>query len=230
MGITIHYNGKTKDYETAKKVIEYAKLFAKALDIPYVEVDEKVGIVKEIVKMDKEYEFYNPYTYDIIKRWNLKPIEDSRRFGIIIKLFPKFKTEDLAITFYKFRDEYILNDFCKTQAFNPNEINNLIAHQLIILLLLTIKHTWIKDLEIIDEGDFYLPIDTEERKKFAEGHINEEFRDEFMKREPFNFETLAKNHFGLAQFINLIASALAENGLNVKTPNWEIKRDKGDEG
>ncbi len=229
MGITIHYSGKAKDYETAKKVIEYAKLFAKALDIRYTEVNEKVGIVKEIVKLkDKTYEFYNAYDLEYIKKFNLNVEEYTRKFGIVIKFSDKFKTEDLAITFYKFRNEFILNDFCKTQAFNPNDIKNLIAHQLIILLLLTIKCSWIKDMEIVDEGDFYIPLSEEEKKIFIEKHISEDFRDEYLKKEAFNFETLAKNHFGLAKVINIIASALAENGLNVKTPNWEKVNKGGD--
>ncbi len=90
---------------------------------------------------------------------------------------------------------------------------------------MTIKYTWIKDMEIIDEGDFYIPLNEEEKKIFIEKHINEDFREEYLKKEPFNFETLAKNHFGLAKVINIIASEFAKNGLNVKTPNWEIEKD-----
>ena len=140
MGVTIHWNGYTKDINKALKMVEFARRFAEALNWDFVIINDK----------------------------------ENTRFGIVINpVMKNANTESIAITFFEDNGTYIIDDFCKTQVFNDNEINNLFVHIILISMLTTIKHTWIKNLSIDDEGFYYLPTDYE-------------------NMSPFNFEQLAR--------------------------------------
>ena len=162
MGVTIHWKGSTKNEDVALKVIDYVSLMASTLNwkvVPYSE--EGIVQVEKIVNESGKIEYVFPYFYgnEMIKKMEergekVKGVK-SYIFGVIINPPPPMNTESIEITFYKYRGRYEMRDFCKTQVFHNNEIGNLVVHQILILMLMTIKNTWIPNLEIFDEGEFY---------------------------------------------------------------------------
>jgi len=151
MGITIHYEGSTGDKEKAKKAVAFAGFFAKSLDWE-VEPYQKEGIayMEKFRRRNKEdIEFLTFKSDEILGRYEEKPKgERTIKEGIIINPSSPFDTESLEIAFFRYKGKYRITDFCKTQVFRDEEKPNLVAHQLIITLLLTIKNSWIPNLKI----------------------------------------------------------------------------------
>jgi hypothetical protein len=137
MGITVHWEGSVKDKETADKIISYAKFFADSLGWP-----------------NKYRKFPSiAYAYDT----GLKDRDGTPILSVFNQeIDPKdpMHTESICISFYPWKGEYKMKDFCKTQVFSDKQMPNLIAHQLLISMLQTIKNTWMPNLEIYDEGKF----------------------------------------------------------------------------
>ena len=73
-------------------------------------------------------------------------------------------------------------------------MSNAIAHIVIISLLMTIKYTWIPDMEIVDEGEFY-PYNLNKDKLHG----------------GFNYKTLLDNNGYLMDIINKIVDVLTKN-------------------
>jgi len=142
--------------------------------------------------------------------------KSTEKFGISIHPKKPFITESIEIAFYKYKGKYHINNFCKTQMFGMEECPNLVAHQLIISLLLTIKHTWIRDLEIIDEADYYLPINKKERVEYVREHIKEEYQEQYLQKDSFDFMTLTESHGANLSVINKFCKVLTELGYDVK--------------
>jgi hypothetical protein len=230
MGITIHYKGRTKDLDKVKKVVEYATFTAKNLNWQVIPIEQDGYVVEEIIK-DKEgnviYRFKTFYDKETYEKVGFKKGVPSKRIGVIIN--PPFRVESFIVAFYKDGDDWVLHDSTKTQVWSEKDLGNITAHEIIANMLTTIKQTWLPDLEIIDEGEYYVPLTKEERKKFAEEHITEEYRERYINLEPFNFERLIENQLGSARMISALASALAETlpeGWGVETPSWGIKKEK----
>jgi hypothetical protein len=162
MGVTIHWKGSTKDKDIALKVIGYVSFMASTLNwkvVPYSE--EGIVQVEKIVNESGEVVYIFPYFYgnEMIREMEMRGEKvkgtKSYIFGVIIDPPPPIHTESIAITFYKYKGRYEMRDFCKTQVFHNEETGNLVVHQILILMLMTIKNTWIPNLEIFDEGEFY---------------------------------------------------------------------------
>ena len=220
MGFTIHWEGSTRSLKNAKASVEFVKQFAHALGLIYHEYED-VGVVVEdrIYKENGEIyykwiSFYRDRERDSIKEEYI--LEESECFGVIV-IFPEpVNIESFDFQFFKHGRLWKTRGFCKTQVFRDEEIYNLYAHIVLTSILMTIKHTWIPNMEIWDEACYYLPIDKRERKKHVEEHIAEGYRDYYMKLKPFNFLELAKAHGALRDLINLTAEALRELGHDVK--------------
>jgi len=216
MGVTIHYEGKT-DLETAKTVVDFVKQFAEALHLPYRYYGmDGVVAINRIYKQNGEiyHEWFSFYEKEFAEQNRVKG-EESVKFGVVLNFKPPVQVESLDIGFYKHGNDWVLKGFCKTQVFNSDEMHNLYAHIVIVSILMTIKHTWIKDLEIFDEGSFYLPIDERERERYVEEHITEEYRDEYSKLKPFDFRHLIEAHGCNLEIINAFADALRDFGVSV---------------
>ncbi|MEM3858778.1 MAG: hypothetical protein QW478_05155 [Candidatus Micrarchaeaceae archaeon] len=227
MGITISWEGETDSRETADKIISYAKFFADSLGWP----NEYVKY-KSIASDFSGFVYNEPFDEDKAKKikdyLNSHPTanyhaEEGETEGIIITPPKPFKTESIAILFYPWRGKLRMADFCKTQVFEDENISNLIAHQLIINMLLTIKNTWMPNLEISDEGDYYLPITEKEKEAYIKDHISGEYQEEYRNLKPFNFEKLTEAHGGNLRLINytadLFKKAIGNNeGLSIETP------------
>jgi len=234
MGVTIHYEGRTKDFDKVKKIVEYVTFTAKNLGWEVIPIEEEGYVVYEPIvnvwgkRVGYFIDFY-PKDKDV---WGeiKKP---SKRIGVIVRLPPPYYTENFKVTFYKDEDEWVWKGFTKTQVFSEKELPNLTAHQILVSMLLTIKKTWLPDLDIVDEGDYYVPLCKEERIKIAEKEISSpEYREKFINMEPFNFERLVENHIGTLRYINALVSALAESlppGFGIETPGFKLKKEKKDE-
>jgi len=235
MGVTIHFEGSTTDINKAKETIAYATFFAESLGWEVRPFQEKVLVYVEKLRMmgGKTFKWVTRTNLEVAKSWGWKkPKEDeeiSEEFGVVINPTKPFNTESIRISFWKYKNKYYIKDFCKTQVFSENEKANLIAHQLIITMLLTIKYTWIGNLKITDEGDFFLPLTYEERERIIKENIREEYWEEYMKKKPFDFTNLVKAHAGNLKVINLVAGTLFELGYDVETPTFSIRHKKEDE-
>jgi hypothetical protein len=229
MGIAIRYKGKTKDLDKVKKVVEYATFTAKNLNWQVIPIEQDGYVVEEKFKDEKGnviYRFKTFYDKETYKEKGFKKGTPSKRIGVIIN--PPFRIK-FIVAFYKDGDDWVIDDSTRTQVWSEKDLGNLTAHEIIANMLTTIKQTWMPDLEIIDEGEYYVPLTKEERKKFAEEYITEEYRDKYINLEPFNFERLVQNQLGSARIISALASALAESlpeGWGVETPTWGIKKEK----
>jgi len=229
MGITIHWNGNTKSKKAIKETLKYAEFFAKSLGWNVKYLNTKVVAHKERAHLEnKTIEWITTTPYEMAKDYINDYIEPeiTNEFGIAIDPTEPFNTETICITFFKYKGKYWIKDFCKTQVFNQEETPNLIAHQLLITMLLTIKNTWIPNLEISDEGDFYLPLDEKEKEKYVKEHIRKEAWNKYMKMGPFNFKNLVESHVGNFRIINLFTNTLVNLGWDIKTPNFEIKHNQ----
>jgi len=225
MGIAIRYEGETSDINKIKEIIQYAVFTAKSLGWEAVPIEEEGYVVEEkltIPEENKVIKFKLFYSKELYKKLMLKNGKESYRFGVIINPREPFKTESLEITFFRDGDKWVIKGFTKTQVFDESFMPNLVAHQIIITMLLTIKYTWLKDMEIVDEGEYYVPLKEEEKEKIAKEHIAEEYRERFMKLEPFDFKRLVENQLMLGKIINMFASAIADLGFNVETPSFKI--------
>ena len=172
MGITIRWKGYTESKETAKQVIQYATFFAESLGWNVRGFTEKGYATQE-----EDIEFLTFYTKEQVRELNIKTkdMEESTNIGIVINPPKPFETESIVISFFNYKNKFWIKNFCKTQVFGEEELPNLVAHQIIINLLKTIKETWIPNLEIYDEGEFY---------------------------ETNNFKVLSKNHGSNLALIN----------------------------
>ena len=230
MGVSINYEGRTKDLDKVKKVVEYATFTAKNLGWRVIPVEQDGYVVEEIIKDDKGNvvcRFKMFYEKEKYEKMGLKNGVPSKRIGVIIK--SPFEVDEFNVSFYKDGDDWVLQDSIKTQVRSEKDLGNLTAHEIIANMLTTIKQTWLPDLEIFDEGEYYVPLTKEERKKFAEEHIAEEYRERYINLEPFNFERLAEIQLASAKALSSLASALAESlpeGWGVETPSWGIKKEK----
>jgi len=177
MGITIHWYGET-DRDTALNVINYATLFAKALKWEYHLYSMKGDAKNEeiIVDVEGKTENFSILTFDENKQGK------NIRWGVVINAPDPINIESIDISFIEHDNKFIMQNFCKTQAFNDKEIYNLIAHQIIISMLQTIKNTWMPDLQITDEADF---------------------------DKTYNFNVLTENHAFLSNMIAHIGEILS---------------------
>jgi len=213
MGITIHWEGKTNSLRVAKEVVEFVKGFAQALRLEWREYED-VGVVAEIVvrnttgEIDFKSLMFCPNSE--IDRYT-RIVEESECFGVIADFPEPVNIETFDFTFFRLGNEWITQGCCKTQVFSEEELPNLYAHIMLIAILLTIKSTWMPDLEVDDEGDFYIPLDKKEREEYAINNLPEDFRDRYLKLKPFNFKELARNHGYLSMLIQLTAEAIRES-------------------
>ncbi len=216
MGITIHWSGEVDNKETADKIISYAKFFAESLgwpveyvkypsvaykDYTYMSGHMEKPAYTHITNHDEEtYKRFRSGHRDLNPRYT-EEAEKGETEGVIINPPKPFNTESIAIEFYPWKGKYRMGTFCKTQVFNDKEIANVIAHELIISMLETIKSTWMPNLHISDEGDYYkksrhdLNKDIKYWKKndYPEKDIAR-WVTEWKETEPHNFETLMKSH------------------------------------
>jgi len=196
MGVTIHWKGSTKDKDIALKVIDYVSFMASTLNwkvVPYSE--EGIVQVEKIVNESGEVVYIFPYFYgnEMIREMEMRGEKvkgtKSNIFGVIIDPPPPMHTESIAITFYMYKGRYEMRAFCKTQVFHNDEIGNLVVHQILILMIMTIKNTWIPNLEIFDEGEFY---------------------------KKWNFEILEDNHSVVAKLISKFVEEFENLGFTVE--------------
>lgn len=196
MGVTIHWKGSTKDEDVALKVVNYAYFMAEALKWD-VKLYKEQGIVQidKVFNESRKVEFAFPTFYgnEMIRKMEergekVKGVK-SYIFGVIINPPPPMNTESIEISFYKYRGRYEMKAFCKTQVFNEKEINNIVVHQVLALMLKTIKSTWIPNLYIDDEGEFY---------------------------NKWNFEVLTNSHIESAEQIYLIGEELQKAGIKAE--------------
>jgi len=203
MGITIHWKGKTKDRDTAIKVVNFATEFANALKWDVIPFNEKgyAGTWK-IYDEGKEKIIAQGISWESKRDFIGNDAQESIKFGVVINPPDPINTESVEISFFEYNDELIIQGFCKTQVFNDNEIYNLYAHIIICTLLKTIKNTWLNNLEINDEGDFCIPADRSERIRWADKHLVEPFNKQYYDAKPFDFKLLVKAHRGNLDVIN----------------------------
>ena len=248
MGITIHWNGSVKDKETVGKILSYAKFFADSLGWKSEYVKYPSVAYKDIIKDVAGNVKYSWITNNEIKEGNHLPVGMSdakvgETEGIIINPAKPFNTESIAIEFYPYKGEYRVGSFCKTQVFSDKELPNLIAHQLVISLLETIKSTWMPNLKISDEGDFYKSKEDQSKKSLEKGvkywkenGYPQADIDKWVKEaeewQPYNYNTLAKSHGANLRLINSIGSQLQKAGYdkeNIVTPAGSSFLEKLDE-
>jgi len=204
MGITIHWDGSVKDKDTTLKIISYARLFAESLKWENTLINEKGIVMDTIIKTNKENYTFKTY---IEKEQSLKMNIDPKykyntyRYGVMINPSEPINIETIHIVFYEYYGEYIFKDFCKTQVFSEKETSNLIAHQLLISMLETIKSTWMPNLNILDESDYYVPTEPNELEKWL-NDFYPEYRDAKKKLKPYNFEVMLESHTELKNMIN----------------------------
>ncbi len=217
MGITVHWKGEVEDRGIAWKVIDYAVFMATVLGWEIEPIKGDGILARYIIKTE------------VAKSMNIKSIGKSEKFGVIINPNVKknINSDDIEISFYSYRKKYIMEGFSKTQVFNEGEVGNLVVHSILILMLMTIKNTWIPGLEITDEGEYYIPTDEKEREEWLEGYV-EEYRESAKSLKPFNFEHLEETHSELSIFISSIKSELEKvfGKENVKTPS-KVPYDSG---
>ncbi|MGC8646503.1 MAG: hypothetical protein ACP5T9_03100 [Thermoplasmata archaeon] len=223
MGITVHWAGEVDDKDIAFKVITYAKFMADVLGWKVSLISESGYVIEEIVKTEKKnFSFWHFVEKKYADRYGYGYRKRSVKFGILIDPNVKgnINTEDIEISFYSFGKKYVMDGFTKTQVFNESEEGNLIVHSILVLMLLTIKNTWIPNLDINDEGEYYVPMDSKEREEWLQGFI-EEYRDTAKSLRPFNYEHLMEEHSNLSLMIGSLKSLL--EGLvgeeNVVTPS-----------
>lgn len=235
MGITIHYDGATKNLGDIGNILGYVTFFAKSLKWEIEPFKEK-GIARiekvfdwDTGKVSFQWLSFVPDKY--LKRDGVKVTKDylkkvdgekSERFGVVVNPSDPFVTESFVISFYKYKGEYHLKDFCKTQVFSEKERPNLIVHQILIGVLLAIKNTWLSNLDISDEGDYFVPFTRKEREVYAKKSISEDYQKAFIEKEPFNFEELVKSQVGNFNLINTVGKVLGNFFSDVRT-GGEIK-------
>ncbi|MEM0148422.1 MAG: hypothetical protein QXN16_00540 [Candidatus Micrarchaeaceae archaeon] len=216
MGITIHWKGETDSRETADNVISYVKFFADSLGWPneYIKyksiADDYFGFIyNDSIDSDRAKK---------IKALNNINKEEGETEGIRITLPKPFNTEIVDILFYPWHGKLRMDGFCKTQVYNDEELPNLIAHQLITSMLLTIKNTWMPDLDIYDEGEYYLPITQKERAAYIKD-IPKEEQKYYKDLLPFNFKRLIEAHGENLNLINKTADLFKKvDGMSFETP------------
>lgn len=227
MGITIHYEGSVDNKETIKEVLGYTKFFCDNIGWETKKVmKEGKGYYSKVYNQNNEVEhkwlkFSEEGKYEEIG----KEEEESVKIGLVLNpnKNTNFNTEWFEISFFKYEDKWHLRDFCKTQVFSEEERPNLIAHQIIITLLKTIKNSWIENMEIKDEGDYLIPFSKEERKEYAKESIREGYREEFVDKKPFNFNELVKSHTGNLKVIKNVGKSLFDMGFDLQSKNVRIK-------
>jgi hypothetical protein len=178
MGITIHWYGEVNDRDTAIEVVNYATLLAKALKWDYQLYSMKGDAKKQemIFNIENTTKSFSILTFDENKQGKYI------RWGVVINAPDPINIESIDINFIEYGNKFIMQSFCKTQAFSNEEIYNLIAHQIIISMLQTIKNTWMSDLQITDEADF---------------------------DKTYNFNVLIENHAFLSSMIAHIGEVLS---------------------
>lgn len=230
MGITIHWEGSVKDKETIGKILSYAKFFADSLGWEAKYVKYPSVAYKWVIKDTKGNVTYSGISNDERKEGNHLPVDGSdteagETEGIIINPAKPFHTESIGLEFYPYKGEYKINSFCKTQVFSDDYLPNLIAHQLIISLLETIKSTWVPNLKIYDEGDFYKSKEDQSKKSleknikyWKEHDYPQADIDKWVKEakewQPYNYNTLAKAHGANLRVIHDIGAQLQKAGYN----------------
>jgi hypothetical protein len=184
MGITIHWYGEVNDRDTTLNVINYATLVAKALKWEYQLYTMKgdAKIEEMILNVEGKTESFSLLIFDRNEHGK------NVRWGVVINAPEPIDIESIDISFFEYNNKFIMQGFCKTQAFNDEEIYNLIAHQIIISMLQTIKNTWMPDLQITDEADF---------------------------DKTYNFNVLIENHAFLSSMIAHIGEMLS-GSKNIK--------------
>ncbi|MEM3406862.1 MAG: hypothetical protein QXY18_00210 [Nitrososphaerota archaeon] len=105
--------------------------------------------------------FYEDWLLKRNKWDNMKGYRTKRQ-GIIINTGT---TETFALTFYKFHDYYICDEFCKTQPFEENEYLPNIKHHINFVNTIEIIEKYMDDVYVEDEGDYY---ETHDVQKLSE--------------------------------------------------------------
>jgi len=134
MGVTIHYECRTKNRKSVMKSIAFVKEMAKGEKILTIdEVDHpKLGLGIYINNEGETFSWvWNEY-HEWRPEWNPKP------------------------------GEYVISNFTKTQAFRSEVLLPAVSYHIWIAEVLdTIKRCWLPELEISDEGDYLLKRPTE---------------------------------------------------------------------
>ncbi len=242
MEVTIHWEGSVKDKETVDKIISYAKFFADSLGWKTEYVKYPSVTFKEYgfnsANMEKPaYTFIANYDKEAYKKSHSgnyysnpkypEEAEQGETEGIIINPAKPFNTESIDLKFYPYKGEYRMNSFCKTQVFSDEELPNLIAHQIIISLLETIKSTWMPNLKIYDEGDFYKSKEDQSKrslekniKDWKENNYSQADIDKWVQEakewHPYDYNTLAKAHGANLKLINTFGSLMQKAGYDKK--------------
>lgn len=244
MGITIHWEGKEKSKENVDKAISYAKFFAESLGWDCEYLKYKSITYNDIIRDTQgniTHKWLTTDEYDRFVKSNQPIPQDAvitESEGVCINPKKPFATESISLMFSWYKDGYLLeSNFCKTQVFGDHEIANLIAHQLIISMLLTMKQTWIKNMDISDEGDYYKSPKKQSKKELEESikywkeynypqELIDRYTREHLEWQPFNFETLTKAHGGNLSMIRGLTGQLANAGFskdNILTPAQKDK-------
>jgi len=218
MGVTIHWEGSTEQQHIAIAVVHFAIKFAEALGWQCETFNEKGYAGKSRIYDTEGKLKYEWLTYDKQKEWAGCDHEPSDCFGVVINPSDPFNTESIVIKFFRYKGKWHIKDFCKTQVFRTEEAPNLFAHIILDSMLLTIKHTWIPDLEISDEGNWVLPLTRQEREAYAAKNITEAYRQKYIERQPFNFGELTKAHGANLKLINSMSDELKKMGYETATP------------
>jgi hypothetical protein len=172
MGCTIFYKGET-DTVSLGKILNYVKLMTKGLNWKYFEVDNLIATTS-VQSSNTTFCLSIGRLFENAE----KVYERGLRFHS-----SETYAESIDFVFVKYGDIWKIETWCKTNR-EP------LTHQLLIWMLVTIKETWMPNLEIDDEGSFYIPSDPNEHEEWV-NRFYPEYRDENRPKQAFNFIELA---------------------------------------
>lgn len=219
MGVTIHYKTDIDNLDTAIETVEFVRLYAAALHIPH-KIYHEDGRVRVERMMDFETgdqmdELLMFYTEEQAVNWDMDG-EISKKFGVMLNFSKPVQIETFDFGWFKYQDSWHLRGFCKTQVFDSREMSNFYAHITIIGILMTIKQTWISNLHISDEGDYYLPLDKGKRDRWIDEHVRDGYKERYRAMEVFDFKNLVEAHGENLDLIKLTLADLKDKGFKVE--------------
>ena len=154
MGICIHYNGSLKSrYEIDKLRDELA------------DISRDMGWEPTFVEPTDENRETHPPIYGIIINLN----NGCELLSFIFDNDGKLRNT-IALSHFDYSDKYQIGAFIKTQYSSPEQ------HIIIIKLLRYIKKVHIKDLQVVDEGEYWESSD-KERLTYLFNFLNEKLAE-----------------------------------------------------